>query len=107
MFVYSLAKAVNDGTLPREFLKTARTGYAGIVRDLIRVGGAGDANLTQCCQVAGLGQPDKRDGTYEYYISEPIVENDLKGVGPFIQIGIEFEQLGLGKETFSPKTPAK
>ena len=107
MFVYSLAKAVNDGTLPREFLKTARTGYEGIIRDLIRVGGAGDVNLTQCCQVAGLGQPEKRDGTYEYYISEPIVENDLKGVGPFIQIGIEFEQLGLGKETFSPKTPAK
>ncbi len=107
MFVYSLAKAVNDGLLPSEFRKAARAGYEGIVRDLIRVGDAGDVNLTQCCQVAGLGQPEKRDGTFEYYISEPIVENDLKGVGPFIQAGIEFEQLGLGKENFSPKAPTK
>jgi unsaturated rhamnogalacturonyl hydrolase len=38
------------------------------------------------CLVAGLG-PDnntRRDGTFEYYISEPIVKNDAKGVGPFI-----------------------
>ncbi|MES2921786.1 MAG: glycoside hydrolase family 88 protein [Verrucomicrobiota bacterium] len=109
MFVYSLAKAVNDGILPSDYLKTARAGYEGMVRDLIRVGAAGDVNLTQCCQVAGLGQPDKRDGTYDYYISEPIVENDLKGVGPFIQAGIEFDQMGVNKENFSPKakSPSK
>lgn len=105
MFVYSLAKAVNDGLLPREYLKPAVAGYAGIVRELIRVGVAGDVNLTKCCQVAGLGQPDKRDGSYGYYISEPVVENDLKGVGPFIQAGIEFDRLGMRKESFSPKTP--
>jgi unsaturated rhamnogalacturonyl hydrolase len=26
----------------------------------------------------------RRDGTYEYYISEPIVENDAKGLAPFL-----------------------
>jgi unsaturated rhamnogalacturonyl hydrolase len=102
MFSYSLAKAVNDGELPKDYLKTALAGYAGIVGNLIRVGEKGDVNLTQCCQVAGLGQPEKRDGTFEYYISEPIVENDLKGVGPFIQAGIELDQMG-NKENFSPK----
>ncbi|MEY3896175.1 MAG: hypothetical protein RLZZ214_1695 [Verrucomicrobiota bacterium] len=103
MFVYSLAKAVNDGLLPRVYLKPAVAGYAGIVRDLVRVGGAGDVNLTRCCQVAGLGQPDKRDGSYQYYISEPVVENDLKGVGPFIQAGIELDRFGIRKESFSTK----
>ncbi len=94
MFVYSLAKAVNDGVLPRDYLKAARLGYTGILRDLIRTGEKGDVNLTHCCQVAGLGQPDRRDGSYEYYISEPIVENDLKGIGPFIQAGVELDKLG-------------
>lgn len=102
MFTYALLKAVNDGLLPRDYLKPAQAGYAGIIRHLIRVGEAGDVNLTQCCQVAGLGQPDKRDGTYDYYISEPIVENDFKGIGPFIQAGIELDQLGV-KGSFAPK----
>jgi len=103
MFVYAIAKAVNDGMLPRDYLKSAHAGYAGMVRDLIRIGAQGDVNLTQCCKVAGLGQPDRRDGSFDYYISEPVVENDLKGVGPFIQAGIELDRLGGNQETFSPR----
>jgi unsaturated rhamnogalacturonyl hydrolase len=103
MFAYSLAKGVRDGTLPRdEFLEPARKGYAGIIRNLIRTGEHGDINLTQCCKVAGLGQPEKRDGTFEYYISEPIIENDLKGIGPFILAGIEFDQLVEGGKKSNP-----
>jgi len=34
-----------------------------------------------------------RDGTFEYYISEPIIDNDLKGVGPFILAGLEMQRL--------------
>ena len=26
----------------------------------------------------------ERSGTYDYYMSEPIVEDDAKGVGPFL-----------------------
>ena len=38
------------------------------------------------CLVAGLGPADnpRRDGSYEYYISEPIVKNDAKGVAPLV-----------------------
>ena len=34
----------------------------------------------------GLGPENnrRRDGTYEYYISEPVVENDAKGLAPFL-----------------------
>lgn len=33
----------------------------------------------------GLGGDGvRRDGSYEYYISEPIVENDGKGMVPFV-----------------------
>ena len=46
----------------------------------------GVLNLGGICLVAGLGPENnrRRDGTYEYYISEPIVENDAKGLAPFL-----------------------
>jgi len=46
----------------------------------------GELNLGGICLVAGLGPENnrRRDGTYEYYISEPIVENDAKGLAPFL-----------------------
>ena len=36
--------------------------------------------------MAGLGPEDnrRRDGSYAYYISEPVVANDAKGVAPFV-----------------------
>ena len=87
MFVYALAKGINRGYLSREkYLPAVKKGYAGIVRDLLRTGEDGRLNLVQCCSVAGLGFTSSkgrpRDGTFEYYISEPIVENDLKGIPP-------------------------
>jgi rhamnogalacturonyl hydrolase YesR len=36
----------------------------------------------------------RRDGSYKYYLSEPIRNNDAKGVGPFIWASLEMEQLG-------------
>jgi unsaturated rhamnogalacturonyl hydrolase len=98
MFVYALAKGINRGYLSRDkYLPTVKKGYAGIVRDLLRKGEDGRLNLVKCCSVAGLGFTSSkgrpRDGTFEYYISEPIVENDLKGIPAFILAGIEVQQL--------------
>jgi unsaturated rhamnogalacturonyl hydrolase len=98
MFVYTLAKAINRGYLPREkYLPAARRGYEALVREFIRTGADGRVSLTRCCSVAGLGYTNSagraRDGSFEYYVSEPIVDNDLKGVGPFILAGIEMQQL--------------
>ena len=36
------------------------------------------------CLVAGLGGATRRDGSLAYYFSEPVVENDAKGVGPLL-----------------------
>jgi unsaturated rhamnogalacturonyl hydrolase len=97
MFVYALAKGVNKNYLPHEYAAAAQKGFDGIVKNLIVADGENNWSLTQCCQVAGLGftgshgQP--RDGSFDYYISEPVVKNDLKGVGPFVLAGIEVQQL--------------
>jgi len=51
--------------------------------------------LTNICLVAGLG-PEKnprRDGSYEYYISEPIVANDAKGAAPFVLCYTEIRRI--------------
>jgi unsaturated rhamnogalacturonyl hydrolase len=104
MFVYTLAKGINRGYLPREkYLPAVLKGYAGIIRDFIRLNADHTVSLTRCCEVAGLdytnakGQP--RDGSFDYYVNEPIIDNDLKGVGPFILAGIELQQLLGAKET--------
>lgn len=91
MFVYSMAKAVNNGHLSRDYVPAIINGYSGIIGRLVRKDGSGGISLTQCCSVAGLGYG--RDGSYEYYLREPIVDNDLKGVGPFILAGIEVQKL--------------
>jgi len=97
MFVYALAKGVNHGYLPHDYVPAIQKGYAGIVDHLVRDDGNGRWTLTHCCQVAGLGgSPSNgkmRDGSFDYYVGEPVVENDLKGIGPFILAGIEMERL--------------
>ena len=99
MFVYALAKGVNHGYLSRDMVPAIEKGYAGILKNLIRDDGGEKWSLTKCCSVAGLGgSPSNgkmRDGSFEYYINEPVVDNDLKGVGPFILAGIEMQQLSL------------
>jgi unsaturated rhamnogalacturonyl hydrolase len=90
MFVYTMAKSVNRGYLSQDLLPAINKGYSGIVTRLIKREGD-RITLTQCCSVAGLGYG--RDGSYAYYLREPIVDNDLKGVGPFILAGIELQRL--------------
>ena len=69
---------------------------------LLETDGNGRISLTQCCSVAGLGYG--RDGSYAYYLKEPVVLNDLKGVGPFILAGIEMQEL-LGLPSVVKPTP--
>ncbi len=101
MFVYALAKGVNQGYLSRDYIPAITKGYAGIVENLIKPAGEKSWTLTQCCQVAGLGgSPSNgkfRSGSFDYYVGEPIVKNDLKGVGPFILAGIELQKLSETK----------
>ena len=59
----------------------------------------GKLNLGGICLVAGLGPENnrRRDGSYEYYISEPIVENDAKGLAPFLMCYTELLQSEKGR----------
>ena len=94
MFVCALAKAVRQGYLGPTYLDVARRGYQGILEHLLRLDDQGLVNLEKTCGVGGLGGTPYRDGSYAYYISEKVVTNDYKGVGPFILASIEMEHQG-------------
>ncbi|MFZ5497171.1 MAG: glycoside hydrolase family 88 protein [Verrucomicrobiota bacterium] len=99
MFVYALAKAINKGYLPREqYLPAVLKGYAGMIGTLVKTNPDGTIRYTRICQGAGLGYmmsdgKTPRDGSVRYYVSEPVVDNDPKGTGPFILAGIELQKL--------------
>jgi len=104
MFVYSLAKAVNHGYLSADYTPAIRKAYAGLIYKLVTTDKNGRVNLNQCCEVAGLSAD--RNGSFEYYVGEKIISNDLKGVGPFILAGIELEKLLKIEPTGWDKVPA-
>ena len=91
MFVYTLAKGVRLGYLPQSFLKVARQGYAGVLKAFVATEPTGRLAFTGTVSVGGLGGQPYRDGSFDYYRSEPLRTNDLKGVGPFILASIELE----------------
>ena len=104
MFAYVLLKGYRKGYLSEEYLKAGVKAYNGILKQFIKVNADKTISLTRCCAVSGLGpgpgpyvkKPNyKRDGSFEYYMSEPIRDNDAKGVGPFIWASLEMEQQGL------------
>ena len=106
MFAYVLLKGYRKGYLSEEYLKAGMKAYNGILKQFIKVNADKTISLTRCCTVSGLGpgpgpyvkKPNyKRDGSFEYYMSEPIRDNDAKGVGPFIWASLEMEQQGLIK----------
>lgn len=89
MFVYALYKAVRKGYIDASFLKIADKGYSAIIKQFIRTNTDGTIDITNVCAVAGLGGNPYRDGTYQYYVNEPVRDNDPKAVGPFILASIE------------------
>ncbi len=83
IFAYAILKGVRLGILPLEYRKYAEKAIDGIITRYLRVDETG-MGLGGICLVAGLGGSGRRPGTYDYYMSEPIVEDDAKGVGPFL-----------------------
>jgi unsaturated rhamnogalacturonyl hydrolase len=97
MLVYSLAKAVRNGYIPASFSKNAKKGYDGIIKEFIEVDANGQTNLKGTVSVSGLGGKPYRDGSFDYYMSEPVVVNDPKGMGAFILASVEIEMTALPK----------
>ncbi len=92
MLIYTLAKGVRMGYLPGAYLKNAQRGFDGAVKKFLKTEN-GQTNVYGTVAVSGLGGNPYRSGTFEYYMSEPVVVNDPKGMGAFILAANEIELL--------------
>lgn len=93
MFTYAMIRGANQGYLDEAYALEAQKCYDGLINNFIKVDDDGEIHLTQGCSVAGLGGDPYRDGSYEYYISEPVRDNDPKGIGPFMLASLEIERI--------------
>jgi unsaturated rhamnogalacturonyl hydrolase len=86
MVSYAILKGVRLEALPPRYQQIGLDIFDGICNKYLSSDENGDLNLGGICLVAGLGPENnlRRDGSYEYYISEPVVNNDAKGVGPLV-----------------------
>ncbi len=98
IIAYALFKGVNMEILPERYVHYGYKTYEDICnRYLSEVNG--QLSLGGTCLVAGLGGPSRRDGTIAYYLSEPVVESEAKGVAPFLMAYTElrrYEKLKKG-----------
>ena len=94
MLAYAMLKGARLGVLPEAYAVHGRKTFEGIVKHRLTFCGE-DIRLDGICLVAGLGPEDnrRRDGTFAYYVSEPVVSNDAKGVAPFVLAYTEMRRL--------------
>lgn len=84
IMAYALLKGVRMGLLPESCRIYGEKAFDGVTRQKLTVDENGELHLDGICLVAGLGGAARRHGTYDYYMSEPIVKDDAKGVGPYL-----------------------
>ena len=95
IYAYSLLKGYRTGILEDIIYRDAgKKAFEGICDKYLKTKD-GKLSLGGICLVAGLGPESKpnRDGSFEYYMSEQIVEDDAKGVGPFVLAYNEYRLL--------------
>ena len=92
MYAYAFARGAHRGWLDKKFLSLADRAFDGIIKELITVDEKGYATMHNICGGCGLGGNPYRDGSYKYYVNEKRVDNDPKGVAPFIMAAIELDR---------------
>lgn len=94
MVAYAVLKAVNMGILLEEkYLPIGNKIMEGLMENMLKEHDGG-YHLGGIVSVSGLGPADneRRDGSVEYYLSEPVVEDDPKGVGCFFMAFAQYLQ---------------
>ncbi|MGN0779133.1 MAG: glycoside hydrolase family 105 protein [Aristaeellaceae bacterium] len=89
LIVYAILKAARLGDVPVEMGLAAQESFRAIQRQFVGRMRSGTIFLSKCCAVGGLGGTPYRDGSFDYYISEPVVSYDPKGTGAYIQAACE------------------
>lgn len=88
MFAFFLKKCLMSGYLDASYEVVLEKAMKGILREFVSVDEEGWVHVHHVCAVAGLGpaQKPQRDGTFGYYISEPVRDDDGKAVGALLGV---------------------
>jgi len=95
MYTYFLLKAIRKGYISADHFSEAKSAFYALVREFIEIDSQGLPDLHGTVYGAGLGGDTLRDGSYEYYVSEPRQKNHLHGIGAFMMAASELEMHGL------------
>ena len=90
LFTFTLLKAIRKGYIDQAYLNQAKKAYSGLVANFVS-NEKGQLNLKGTVRKSGLGGNPYRDGSLDYYFKEPLVVNDLNGMGVFLQANVEAE----------------
>ena len=105
MFIYAFLKGLRMGYIDDSHKEYIYSLYPKFIDRFVRENEDGTISITDCCSVGGLGGKQMRKGDFAYYLSEPIIDNDCKGVGPFIWASLEWE--ALNNMDYFPHTDAE
>ncbi len=84
LFTVAICKAVRKGLLDKSYLNYAELGYKGVTGSLTWDGG--DIQIGNVCIGTGVGD-------YKHYCDRPVSVNDLHGVGAFLIMCAEMQQI--------------
>lgn len=82
LFAYSALKSHRLGKTSLNIKKAGEKSLSAVIEKYIILEKDKAPLLKNICLMAGLG--NNRNGSAEYYLSEPITENDAKGIAPLI-----------------------
>ena len=88
IFAYAIMKSVRLGFLDDSYFVYGKKAFDGICKKYLSEEN-GELQLGGICLVAGLGNKKMREGTFDYYMREPVVKNEAKGVAPLILAYVE------------------
>jgi rhamnogalacturonyl hydrolase YesR len=82
MFVYGLARGVNEGWLDVSFVRSARKGWEALTSKVTP-----DGDITDVCGSTDVGD-------LSFYLNRPRLKGDLHGFGSFLLAGAEVVRMG-------------
>jgi len=93
MLSYTLAKGARKGYIASGYAVNAKKAFDGLTKLQLTKDKDGFTNLEGTVSVSGLGGKPYRDGSFDYYMREKVIQNDPKGMGAFIMAANEIEMM--------------
>ena len=93
MLSYTLAKGARKGYIAPSYAVNAKKAFDGLTKLQLTKDKDGFTNLEGTVSVSGLGGKPYRDGSFDYYMREKVIQNDPKGMGAFIMAANEIEMM--------------